>query len=134
MQSETIASVIGVMQLEFLEVLGWCVIGWCRSPISNGVLAAGMKASTINESHMMHIMGNRGSVICVEEETLEPTSSEHGRVLIESSSLDRIEYTVDLKVLEDFFLVCVSEVELFLCGPRIGYVMREGRCDGISSE
>ncbi|KAK8640111.1 hypothetical protein V6N13_138473 [Hibiscus sabdariffa] len=97
MQSETIASVIGVMQLEFLEVLGWCVIGWCRSPISNGVLAAGMKASTINESHMMHIM-------------------------------------VDLKVLEDFFLVCVSEVELFLCGPRIGYVMREGRCDGISSE
>ncbi|KAK8708818.1 hypothetical protein V6N13_059854 [Hibiscus sabdariffa] len=38
-----------------------------------------------------------GSVICVEDETLEPASFERGRVLIESASLDHIEEQVELK-------------------------------------
>ncbi|KAL4312830.1 hypothetical protein GQ457_01G024520 [Hibiscus cannabinus] len=58
-----------------------------------------------------------GSVICVDEETLEPASFERGRVLIESPTLDRIEKLLDLKVLEKTFPVRVSEVELFLQGP-----------------
>ncbi|KAK8663157.1 hypothetical protein V6N13_025038 [Hibiscus sabdariffa] len=79
----------------------------------NKVLVTEIRAATINEAHVMCITVNRvlvifysveardriltseGPVICVEEETLEPASFEWGRVLIESSSLDRIEYKED---------------------------------------
>ncbi|KAK8973273.1 hypothetical protein V6N11_034371 [Hibiscus sabdariffa] len=79
-------------------------------------------------------MDDLGSVICVKEETLEPTSFERGRVLIESSSLDRIEYKIDLKVLNDLFPLRVSEAELFLRGPHVGCAVREDQIDGSSSE
>ncbi|KAK8608924.1 hypothetical protein V6N13_025234 [Hibiscus sabdariffa] len=118
-----------------------------------------MRATSVNEAHVMCIMRNMvlfifysaeardrflifgvlntcdlGSVICVKEETLEPTSFERGRVLIESSSLDRIEYKIDLKVLNDLFPLRVSEAELFLRGPHVGCAVREDQIDGSSSE
>ncbi|KAK8708612.1 hypothetical protein V6N13_059650 [Hibiscus sabdariffa] len=75
-----------------------------------------------------------GSVICVEEETLEPASFERGHVLIESSSLDRIEFKVDLKVLDEVFPVRISNAELFLWDPRVDRVAQEDHSNGSSSE
>ncbi|KAL4304248.1 hypothetical protein GQ457_10G006570 [Hibiscus cannabinus] len=162
LKSDSIASVIRLTQPKFLDLLGRCVIGWCRSPIPTEVLVEEMRATTVNEAHMMRIIGNMvlvifdsteahdcilayevldtwfecvenwkalcglehhrvwlsiysvpihpctketferiasiwGSVICVEEETLEPISFERGKVLIESSALDRMEYKFDMK-------------------------------------
>ncbi|KAK8691014.1 hypothetical protein V6N13_074535 [Hibiscus sabdariffa] len=75
-----------------------------------------------------------GSMICVEEETLDPTSFERGRVLIESHSLTRVEFKVDLKVLDVVFPVRVSKVELFLRGPRVSRVVKGNRSDGSNSD
>ncbi|KAK8671226.1 hypothetical protein V6N13_037827 [Hibiscus sabdariffa] len=41
-----------------------------------------------------------GLAICVEDETLEPSSSGRGRVLIESTSLDRIEDQIEYMVMD----------------------------------
>ncbi|KAK8558180.1 hypothetical protein V6N13_073853 [Hibiscus sabdariffa] len=73
-------------------------------------------------------------MICVEEETLEPTSFERGRVLIESPSLTRLEFKVDLKVLDVVFSVRVSEAKLFLRGPRVSRVVQENRSDKSNSD
>ncbi|KAK8672314.1 hypothetical protein V6N13_110687 [Hibiscus sabdariffa] len=75
-----------------------------------------------------------GSVICVVEETLEPASFERGHVLIESSSLARVEFKIDLKVLDEVFPVRVSEAELFLRGPRVSRSVQEDQSDGSTSE
>ncbi|KAK9045822.1 hypothetical protein V6N11_051727 [Hibiscus sabdariffa] len=146
-QTDFIAGVLGVTQLAFLDLLGQCVIGWCQLPIPIRVLAAEMRTEGINDASVMRISGNRvliifnsieerdrivssgdtferlaaigESVICVEEETLDPTSFERGRILIESPSLTRVEFKVDLKVLDAVFPVRVSEAELCLRGPRV---------------
>ncbi|KAK9045904.1 hypothetical protein V6N11_051807 [Hibiscus sabdariffa] len=75
-----------------------------------------------------------GSVICVEEETLDPTSFERGCVLIESPSLTRVEFKVDLKGFDVVFPVRVSEAELFLRGPRVSRVAQGNRSDGSNSD
>ncbi|KAK8627878.1 hypothetical protein V6N13_135475 [Hibiscus sabdariffa] len=106
-----------------------------------------MKAAGIADAHVVRILGNKvfiisessqeemferiasvwGSVICVEEDTLELASFECGRLLIELASLDRIEYRVDLNVLDEIFPLRVFEAELLLRGPSLGCMdQREG--------
>ncbi|KAK8578521.1 hypothetical protein V6N13_100357 [Hibiscus sabdariffa] len=75
-----------------------------------------------------------GSVICAEEDTLDPTSFERGRVLIESPPLTRVEFKVDLKVLDVVFPVRVSEAELFLRGPRLSRVVQGNLSDGSNND
>ncbi|KAK8690717.1 hypothetical protein V6N13_074245 [Hibiscus sabdariffa] len=161
-QTDFIAGVLGVTQLAFLDLLGQCVIGWCQLPIPIRVLAAEMRTEGINDASVMRISGNRvliifnsieerdrivssgdtferlaaigESVICVEEETLDPTSFERGRILIESPSLTRVEFKVDLKVLDAVFPVRVSEAELCLRGPRVSRVVQGNRSDGSNSD
>ncbi|KAK8506679.1 hypothetical protein V6N12_038498 [Hibiscus sabdariffa] len=139
------------------EVLDRCVIGWCKSPISNADLTRALRSDDIVLLQVMRLFGDRvllifddadvrskmlasdilsklfdrfvewneedcamgcwrvwisifrvpihawsqetferlmlywGTVILVVEETLEPSSFERGRVLIETGVLDRIE-------------------------------------------
>ncbi|KAK8523014.1 hypothetical protein V6N12_073725 [Hibiscus sabdariffa] len=99
-QSGPIASVVGVMQPEFMEVLQHCAIGWCRQPISNRTLTEEMKVAAIDDAHVMRISCNR----------------------------------VDLKVVEEFFQVCVTEAELLLRGLRIGNLDQREESDSDQRE
>ncbi|KAK9046108.1 hypothetical protein V6N11_052008 [Hibiscus sabdariffa] len=108
----------GVAGPELLDLLGRCVIGWCRLPIPNRVLAAEMRAEGINEASVMHISGKRVLIIFDSiEERDHIVSSE-----------------VDLKVLDVVFPVRVSKVELFLRGPRVSRVVKGNRSDGSNSD
>ncbi|KAK9019942.1 hypothetical protein V6N11_054447 [Hibiscus sabdariffa] len=113
-----------------MEVLQRFEIGWCKSLITNIALATEMKEAAVMEEHVMGITRNMswkketferiaslcGLAICVEDETLEPSSSGRGRVLIESTSLDRIEDRIEWMVMDSSLLVRVLEAEIFLQG------------------
>ncbi|KAK8671224.1 hypothetical protein V6N13_037825 [Hibiscus sabdariffa] len=101
-----------------MEVLQRFEIGWCKSLITNIALATEMKEAAVMEEHVMGITRNMswkketferiaslcGLAICVEDETLEPSSSGRGRVLIESTSLDRIEDRIEWMVMDSSLL------------------------------
>ncbi|KAK9045603.1 hypothetical protein V6N11_051512 [Hibiscus sabdariffa] len=61
-----------------------------------------------------------GTVIRVAEETMVPSSFEKGRVLIETSTLDRIDYRLELCVNDKVFPVRITEADTFLRGSRLG--------------
>ncbi|KAK8571610.1 hypothetical protein V6N13_047275 [Hibiscus sabdariffa] len=64
------------------------------------------------------VMSHWGNVILVSEETLEPSSFERGRVLIETGVLDQIEERLELVVEGHKFPIRLSEANTFLRGPR----------------
>ncbi|KAK8613483.1 hypothetical protein V6N13_101245 [Hibiscus sabdariffa] len=53
------------------------------------------------------------------EATLEPSSFERGRVLIETTVIDRIEERLEFSVGGRVFSVCISESDTLLHGPRV---------------
>ncbi|KAL4377797.1 hypothetical protein GQ457_02G030990 [Hibiscus cannabinus] len=123
----------GVMSTWFERVENWkSTCGMEQSRVWLSVYGVPIHVWTKDTFERIAAIG--GSVICVEEETLDLTSFERGRVLIESPSLTRVEFKVDLKVLDVVFPVRVSEVELFLRGPRVSHVVQGNRSDGGNSD
>ncbi|KAK8689598.1 hypothetical protein V6N13_088312 [Hibiscus sabdariffa] len=58
-----------------------------------------------------------GSVILLEEAIAEPSSFERGRVLIETTVIDRIEKRLELSVGGHVFPIRLSESDMLLHGP-----------------
>ncbi|KAK8713373.1 hypothetical protein V6N13_148593 [Hibiscus sabdariffa] len=71
------------------------------------------------------LVSHWGSVIQVAEETVEPSSFDKGRVLIETKFLERIEKCVELCLESRVFPVRINEADTLLRGPR-------GCCTGLS--
>ncbi|KAK8653098.1 hypothetical protein V6N13_127113 [Hibiscus sabdariffa] len=111
-----------------LLVLQHCSIGWCQNPISNSSLAEEMSLEKVLGVHVMRLVGSRvllifdsieGSVIVLEETTVESSSFERGRVLVETSVLDRIEECLELSVDGHVFPIRLTESDTLLRGPRV---------------
>ncbi|KAK8684061.1 hypothetical protein V6N13_040098 [Hibiscus sabdariffa] len=123
----------GVMSTWFERLENWkSTCGMEQRRVWLSVYGVPIQAWTKDTFERIAAIG--GSVICVEEETLDPTSFERGRVLIESPSLTRVEFNVDLKVLDVVFPVRVSAAELFLRGPRVSRVVQGNQSDGSNSD
>ncbi|KAK9012101.1 hypothetical protein V6N11_040170 [Hibiscus sabdariffa] len=80
------------------------------------------------------LVAHWGSVIQVAEATVELSSFERGRVLIETTSLDRIEECVELRVKDKIFPIRIAKAETFLRGPRCSYVCTSHRSNLESSD
>ncbi|KAK8585356.1 hypothetical protein V6N13_076230 [Hibiscus sabdariffa] len=121
-QSGPIASVVGVMQPEFMEVLQHCAIGWCRQPISNRTLTEEMKVAAIDDAHVMRISCNRFLIIFESAQARE-------RVLaftMLEKWFERVEIGGNR--------VCVTEAELLLRGLRIGNLDQREESDSDQRE
>ncbi|KAK8515900.1 hypothetical protein V6N12_016206 [Hibiscus sabdariffa] len=127
-ESHVPSCVEGVEMEDFVVVLQRCLIGWCRSPISNSCLVEEIRLEKISGVHVMRLAGSRVLLIfdSVEvrqqvmhsgEDTLGPLSFERGRVLIETTVIDRIEEHVEFSVGGRVFPVRISESDTLLRGP-----------------
>ncbi|KAK8573836.1 hypothetical protein V6N13_096767 [Hibiscus sabdariffa] len=155
-ESHVPSCVEGVEMEDFVVVLQRCLIGWCRSPISNSCLVEEIRLEKISGVHVMRLAGSLvewsvedsvlecrrvwvsvfgipvhtwshdnferlvshwGLVILIEEDTLGPLSFERGRVLIETTVIDRIEEHVEFSVGGRVFPVRISESDTLLRGP-----------------
>ncbi|KAL4368431.1 hypothetical protein GQ457_05G036100 [Hibiscus cannabinus] len=65
------------------------------------------------------LVSHWGSVILLEEATAEPSSFERGRVLVESSVLERIEERLELVVEGQVFPIRLTKSDTLLRGPRV---------------
>ncbi|KAK8487911.1 hypothetical protein V6N12_021102 [Hibiscus sabdariffa] len=74
-----------------------------------------------------------GTVIPVAEETMVPSSFEKGRVLIETSTMDRIDDRLELCVNDKVFPVRITEVDTFLSGSRLGCDCPVSDCESQST-
>ncbi|KAK8589475.1 hypothetical protein V6N12_023870 [Hibiscus sabdariffa] len=109
-------------------------MAWCRNPISNSSMAEEMGLEKISGIHVMWMSGlvpvhawshdnferlvsRWGSVILLEEAITEPSSFERGRVLIETTVIDRIEKRLELSVGGHVFPIRLSESDMLLHGP-----------------
>ncbi|KAK8485995.1 hypothetical protein V6N12_055404, partial [Hibiscus sabdariffa] len=166
-----ICRVDGVVSMTSLEVLGRCLIGQCRHPISNSDLAAALRAEKFEGVRVLrmfgssvlfifdnienrrqlkerdglstwfdrtsetfeHVVAQWGTVIQVVEETMVPSSFEKGHVLIETSTLDRIDDRLELCVNDKVFPVRITEADTFLRGSRLGCYCPVSDCESQST-
>ncbi|KAK8502993.1 hypothetical protein V6N12_067671 [Hibiscus sabdariffa] len=74
-----------------------------------------------------------GSVIQVVEKTVEPSSFEKGNVLIETTSMDRIEECLELRIKDKSFPIRITKADTFLCGRRY-YCVCKSHCSDSDNE
>ncbi|KAK8575647.1 hypothetical protein V6N12_063315 [Hibiscus sabdariffa] len=102
----------------FDRVVEWneedCAMGCRRVWIS----IFGVSIHAWSRETFERVMSHWGNVILMAKETLEPSSFERGRVLIETGVLDRIEERLELVVEGRKFSIRLSETDTFLRGPR----------------
>ncbi|KAK8991898.1 hypothetical protein V6N11_044795 [Hibiscus sabdariffa] len=188
-----------LVSMTSLEVLGRCLIGQCRHPISNSDLATTLRAEKFEGVRVLRMSGssvllifdnienrrqvkerevlstwfdrvsewceddsyfeNRrvwvsifgvpvhawtsetfervvaqwGTVIRVAEEIMVHSSFEKGRMLIETSTMDRIDDRLELCVNDKVFPVRITEVDTFLRGSRLGCDCPVSDCESQST-
>ncbi|KAK8539046.1 hypothetical protein V6N13_135812 [Hibiscus sabdariffa] len=102
----------------FSRVVEWneedCSMGCRRTWIS----VFGIPIHAWSWETFERVISHWGNLILVAEETLEPSSFEKARVLIETKVLDRIEERLELMVESRTFLVRLSKADTFLRGSK----------------
>ncbi|KAK8480277.1 hypothetical protein V6N13_139957 [Hibiscus sabdariffa] len=121
----------GVESVANLDVLGRCLIGWCRHPISNSELAAALQAETIVRVRVMRISGSSILLIFDNVEIRRGALLYKWRKRLLCLPLLRmdecflrlrlwseIEERLELRIKDKIFPIRIVEADPFLRGPR----------------
>ncbi|KAK8691226.1 hypothetical protein V6N13_074744 [Hibiscus sabdariffa] len=108
----------GVLDRWFSRVVEWSAEDSVLECRRVWVSVFGVPVHTWSRDNFEHLVSHCGLVILIEEDTLEPSSFERGRVLIETTAIDRIEEHVEFSVGGRVFPVRISKSDTLLRGPR----------------
>ncbi|KAL4352001.1 hypothetical protein GQ457_06G014710 [Hibiscus cannabinus] len=116
----------GVLDRWFSLVVDWSAEGSALECRRVWISVFGVPVHAWSRDTFERLVSHWGSVILLEEATAEPSSFERGRVLVESSVLERIEEHLELFVEGQVFPIRLTESDTLLRGPRV-YGLFESR-------
>ncbi|KAL4369087.1 hypothetical protein GQ457_05G024400 [Hibiscus cannabinus] len=109
----------GVLDRWFSLVVDWSAEGSALECRRAWISVFGVPVHAWSRDTFERLVSHWGSVILLEEATAEPSSFERGRVLVESSVLERIEERLELVVEGQVFPIRLTESDTLLRGPRV---------------
>ncbi|KAK8652757.1 hypothetical protein V6N13_126782 [Hibiscus sabdariffa] len=118
--------VSGALDRWFSQVVDWSVEGSALECRRVWISVFGVPVHAWSRDTFKRLVSHWGSLIVLEEATVEPSSFERGRMLVETSVLDRIEERLELSVDGHIFPIRITESDTLLQGPRV-YGMFDSR-------
>ncbi|KAL4376983.1 hypothetical protein GQ457_02G029440 [Hibiscus cannabinus] len=109
----------GVLDRWFSLVVDWSAEGSALECRRAWISVFGVPVHAWSRDTFERLVSHWGSVILLEDATAEPSSFERGRVLVESSVLERIEERLELVVEGQVFPIRLTESDTLLRGPRV---------------